>query len=191
MSEAVLPTPIGGLGVTVSDGAVVGISFGAVGQPPNGPLDPVLAAALAELREYFAGSRTAFTAPFRFVRGSAFERAVWARIAAIPYGEMVTYGEIARDVGEPGGPRPWGPPVAATRCRSSCPVTAWSGPTASWSGSAAGCPASATCCNWRPGSPSGGASATSPPTQKAPPTHNAGPPDTRWARVHGGRFASV
>jgi len=92
MSEAVLPTPIGGLGVTVSDGAVVGISFGAVGQPPNGPLDPVLAAALAELREYFAGSRTAFTAPFRFVRGSAFERAVWARIAAIPYGEMVTYG---------------------------------------------------------------------------------------------------
>jgi methylated-DNA-[protein]-cysteine S-methyltransferase len=41
--------------------------------------------------------------PFRFEQGSSFERAVWERIATIPYGQMVTYGEIARDVGEPGG----------------------------------------------------------------------------------------
>ena len=56
-----------------------------------------------QLTEYFAGTRTEFTVPFRFGRGSSFERAVWERIATIPYGQMVTYGEIARDVGEPGG----------------------------------------------------------------------------------------
>lgn len=103
LTEAVLATPIGGLRVSVADGAVVGVSFGASEAPARGPRDPVLAAALAELTEYFAGSRTQFTVPFRFASGSAFERAVWERIATIPYGEMVTYGEIARDVGEPGG----------------------------------------------------------------------------------------
>jgi methylated-DNA-[protein]-cysteine S-methyltransferase len=102
-TQAVLATPIGGLGVAVADGAVVGVTFGATGEPATGELDPVLAAALAELAEYFAGTRTGFTVPVRFVRGTPFERAVWARIATIPYGEQVTYGQIARDVGEPGG----------------------------------------------------------------------------------------
>ena len=100
---AVQCTPIGGLGVTVADGAVVGVTFGATGEAKPGPPDPVLARALAELDEYFAGGRTEFSVPFRFSRGSSFERAVWERIAIIPYGQMVTYGEIARDVGEPGG----------------------------------------------------------------------------------------
>ena len=35
-------------------------------------------------------------------RGSEFERAVWAAIAAIPYGETMSYGAIARAVGDPG-----------------------------------------------------------------------------------------
>jgi methylated-DNA-[protein]-cysteine S-methyltransferase len=102
-TQTVLATPIGGLGVTVADGVVVGVAFGATGPPAEDPMDPALAAALAELGEYFAGSRTRFTVPVRFVRGSAFERAVWERIATIPYGQLVTYGEIARDVGGPAG----------------------------------------------------------------------------------------
>ncbi|HEX6870495.1 MAG TPA: methylated-DNA--[protein]-cysteine S-methyltransferase, partial [Micromonosporaceae bacterium] len=70
----------------------------------DGPIESaVLAAAVQELREYFAGVRTAFTVPVTIVAGSAFERAVWARIAAIPYGETLSYGAIARAVGEPGG----------------------------------------------------------------------------------------
>ena len=35
---------------------------------------------------------------------TAFERAVWAEMARIPYGEMTTYGEVAAAVGEPGMP---------------------------------------------------------------------------------------
>ena len=37
--------------------------------------------------------------------GSEFERAVWAEIAKIPYGEMVTYGSIATALGDPGAAR--------------------------------------------------------------------------------------
>jgi methylated-DNA-[protein]-cysteine S-methyltransferase len=103
--KTVLSTPIGGLGVTVVDGKIVGISFGA--DPEEAAVeaapDRVLAATVAELREYFAGERLDFTVPTELIRGSRFERAVWDQIAAIPYGETLTYGAIAHAVGEPGG----------------------------------------------------------------------------------------
>jgi methylated-DNA-[protein]-cysteine S-methyltransferase len=106
-THAVLQTPIGGLGVTVAGGAVVGVSFGATvdesEQAVAEPLDPALVTALLELAEYFAGDRTSFDVEVRFERGSDFETAVWSEIASIPYGQMRTYGEIARAVGEPGG----------------------------------------------------------------------------------------
>jgi methylated-DNA-[protein]-cysteine S-methyltransferase len=107
----VLATPIGGLGVEVVDGAVTGVSFGATDEamPAADPAraepiraDPVLVAAVTELREYFAGDRLEFTVPTVLRRGSEFERAVWAQIAAVPYGETVTYGAIAHALGEPG-----------------------------------------------------------------------------------------
>jgi methylated-DNA-[protein]-cysteine S-methyltransferase len=102
-AHAVLASPIGGLGVTVDDGMVVGVSFGARAEPGAAPsADPTLDAALAELAGYFAGQPTAFTVPIRFTRGRPFERAVWEAIAAIPYGQMRSYGEIARAIGEPG-----------------------------------------------------------------------------------------
>jgi methylated-DNA-[protein]-cysteine S-methyltransferase len=103
--HAVVPTPIGGLGVSVLAGAVVEVSFGAPVESDavQAALDPVLAAALHELTEYFAGERTELTVPTRFVHGSPFERAVWGQILSIPYGDTRTYGEIARAIGEPGG----------------------------------------------------------------------------------------
>jgi methylated-DNA-[protein]-cysteine S-methyltransferase len=101
--HTVLPTPIGGLGVGVASGKVTEVSFAAPLQPPVADLDPMLRAALDELAEYFDGARTEFTVPTTFTRGSDFERAVWEQIATIPYGQMKTYGSIARAVGEPGG----------------------------------------------------------------------------------------
>ncbi len=37
--------------------------------------------------------------------GTAFDHRVWDAVAAIPYGETVTYGEIARAIGSPNGAR--------------------------------------------------------------------------------------
>ncbi|WP_229076669.1 methylated-DNA--[protein]-cysteine S-methyltransferase [Actinoplanes sp. DH11] len=96
----VVDSPIGPLGVVAEDGVVVGVRFGA--RP--GPADTGHPA-VAELRAYFAGELTEFTVPVEMRGGSAFERAVWAEIARIPYGEMITYGAIATALGDPGAAR--------------------------------------------------------------------------------------
>ena len=93
-------SPIGPLGVRLDGGVVVGVRFGASsGSPADGEL------AAEELAAYFAGELTEFSVPVRMVGGSEFERAVWREIAAIPYGEMLTYGEIATALGDPGAAR--------------------------------------------------------------------------------------
>ena len=60
----------------------------------------VLAQTQAELDEYFAGSRRAFTVPLD-TPGSEFQRAVWDALRAIPYGETRSYLEQARSIGRP------------------------------------------------------------------------------------------
>jgi methylated-DNA-[protein]-cysteine S-methyltransferase len=51
-----------------------------------------------ELAEYFAGERRAFDVPLAMA-GSEFQRSVWRALVAIPYGETISYGELARRVG--------------------------------------------------------------------------------------------
>ncbi len=58
------------------------------------------AAISAQLREYFAGTRQTFEVPLA-LHGNAFERHVWQALLEIPYGETVSYGEIARAIGQP------------------------------------------------------------------------------------------
>ena len=56
--------------------------------------------AAAELEEYFAGRRIAFTVPLS-PHGTGFQLAVWRALRDIPYGQTRTYGEIAGLVGRP------------------------------------------------------------------------------------------
>jgi len=65
----------------------------------------VLVTAAAQLAEYFAGARQRFELPLA-PRGSAFQQAVWEQLRSIPYGAMVSYGDIARRLGlAPGASR--------------------------------------------------------------------------------------
>jgi methylated-DNA-[protein]-cysteine S-methyltransferase len=61
---------------------------------------PILIEAERQLRDYFAGTLTAFTVPLDF-HGTEFQKRVWAALLAIPYGETRSYAEIARAVGRP------------------------------------------------------------------------------------------
>jgi len=56
--------------------------------------------AAIQLAEFFAGSRTVFDLDYG-LEGSDFQLEVWRQIARIPYGKMMSYGDIARAMGKP------------------------------------------------------------------------------------------
>jgi methylated-DNA-[protein]-cysteine S-methyltransferase len=112
----VLDTPIGPLTLEASEQGLSAIRF--PGAQATGDRDPeALEAAAAQLREYFAGERTAFDLELDLV-GTPLQRAVWERLQAIPYGETVTYTELAHAVGRPNAVRA----VAAAVGRTPVPV---------------------------------------------------------------------
>ena len=57
-----------------------------------------------QLEDYFRGRLTEFDVVYRF-QGTPFQVAVWREIARIPYGETITYGDIAAAIGKPGASR--------------------------------------------------------------------------------------
>jgi methylated-DNA-[protein]-cysteine S-methyltransferase len=59
----------------------------------------VIAAARAQLDEYFAGRRTHFDLPLSLT-GTPFQRRVWTALAEIPFGRTISYLQLARTVGD-------------------------------------------------------------------------------------------
>src|SRR5699024_5695398 len=64
----------------------------------------LLARGKEELLAYLAGERRDFDLPLA-PQGTPFQRKVWSALADIPYGQTITYGELARRVGCPKGSR--------------------------------------------------------------------------------------
>lgn len=65
---------------------------------------PLLDQLRAELVEYFGGGRREFTVPLVYP-GTPFQSKVWTVLRAIPFGETISYEELARRVGSPSGQR--------------------------------------------------------------------------------------
>ena len=83
-----------------SDGQnIVGLSFS---KPENfaEQTDEVLNKVKIQLSEYFAGKRKVFDVPIKF-GGTWFQNLVWKALLDIPYGEVRTYGDIAKIIGKP------------------------------------------------------------------------------------------
>lgn len=105
-------SPLGPVTVSACDGAVSGLWFD--GQKYDRRTLPagarqgrleVHSACFRWLDEYFAGKRPDFLPPLE-PEGTAFQKAVWAILLRIPYGETMTYGEIAAELAaERGLPR--------------------------------------------------------------------------------------
>ena len=106
-----IATPQGTLLATARDGALTGLYFenqkyfpapdpGWIEDPQASPL-PECA---RQVREYFEGTRTAFELPLA-PEGTDFQRRVWNEIARIPFGETITYSELATRAKAPGSAR--------------------------------------------------------------------------------------
>jgi methylated-DNA-[protein]-cysteine S-methyltransferase len=100
-----MPSPAGRLLLAGDDEALRFLLF-AEGRHPAGPEpgwrpdDAPLREAVRQLEAYFAGELTEFTLPLD-PAGTAFQRSVWAALCEIPYGETISYGELARRIGKP------------------------------------------------------------------------------------------
>ena len=102
-----MDTPVGQL-VLESDGDVlIGIWLPSQATTTRGDghdAPPVLKDTVTQLEEYFVGERTEFDVPMD-LDGTPFQKDVWTELTRIPYGKTISYGELARRVGRPKGPR--------------------------------------------------------------------------------------
>ena len=99
----ILGTPIGPLAASADEsGALTSLRF-APGAAPDPP-EQRFAFLRAQLGAYFAGRITTFEVPLAPV-GTAWQLAVWRAVRAIPYGETITYAELAVRAGRPGAAR--------------------------------------------------------------------------------------
>ncbi|HEX3240475.1 MAG TPA: methylated-DNA--[protein]-cysteine S-methyltransferase [Solirubrobacterales bacterium] len=90
-------SPIGPLALVSADGRLRQVCF--PDEPPGLSAelrdDEALAAPRQQLEQYFAGARTSFELPLE-AAGPDFDRAVWEQLLAVPFGAVVSYGELAR-----------------------------------------------------------------------------------------------
>src|SRR5262249_13860777 len=105
----VVSSPVGDLTLVSNGEALTGVYMS---YPKRGPdLDPTwqrdeaeFDAVAQQLAAYFAGDLREFDVPLA-PRGTEFQNKVWRELCRIPYGETISYGELARRIGQPGASR--------------------------------------------------------------------------------------
>lgn len=99
-------SPVGGLLLAARGGALTGLWLEGQkyypefsdGEVSDGANEPVLLDVKRWLDAYFAGERPEINGLALMPEGSEFRRRVWKRLCGIPYGEVASYGDIAREL---------------------------------------------------------------------------------------------
>ncbi len=104
-----IDSPIGPLLLAGTGRALTHVHFQAGPRAPKPcaawrPAQAPFADVTVQLAEYFAGQRQQFSLPLA-PQGTAFQRSVWQALGQIPYGETISYGELARRLGSHSGAR--------------------------------------------------------------------------------------
>ncbi|WP_326533622.1 methylated-DNA--[protein]-cysteine S-methyltransferase [Pseudorhodoferax sp.] len=112
-----IDTPLGAMVLSASEAGLNGVWFdGQRHQPPPErwpwvARHPVLDAAQAQLRTYFAGEDLRFDLPLDLSGGTPFQQAVWRALLAIAPGRTSSYGLLARGIDRPAAVRAVGAAV--------------------------------------------------------------------------------
>ena len=116
IARTIWNSPLGPLGLVARNGKLARVflgvdprwfpqqverTYGAAGREVQAPFREVI----HQLREYFEGKRLVFRTPLDLDQGTPFQRKVWRALQGIPYGETVSYKEIARTIGQPSAAR--------------------------------------------------------------------------------------
>lgn len=118
-----IESPVGPLLVAAGDNGLHAIAFPDNRHPVRRDDDwqegdhPMLRRARKQLDAYFSGTLRAFDLPLA-PRGTEFQRTVWSTLASIPYGETISYAQLASRVGRPAASRA----VGAANGRNPLPI---------------------------------------------------------------------
>jgi methylated-DNA-[protein]-cysteine S-methyltransferase len=107
LAYKIIGSPVGKLKLVASDKGLVAILW-EKDRPRRVRLNelvenkehPVLVETERQLNEYFAGKRKAFSIALD-MRGTQFQKNVWEALLAIPFGETRSYGQLAKQLGNP------------------------------------------------------------------------------------------
>ena len=113
--DVVSDTPLGPVGIRMEQGRVAELAFLPEATPSRPVEEGVGTEALHQLRAYFFDSGFAFTLPLELT-GTDFQLRVWQALQEIPVGSVLTYGQLAHELGS-------GPRAVGGACRANpCPI---------------------------------------------------------------------
>src|SRR3989339_283764 len=95
--------PLGGLRILEVRGRLTYLNLSPYGPPPHHSKlgqSPVLKEARRQLEEYFDGQRQTFDLPLN-PEGTEFQRRTWKVLQEIPFGQTLSYQEVAQRLGQP------------------------------------------------------------------------------------------
>lgn len=120
MNYQFLETPIGKLRLVSQDSMITKVEFDGRHQIDTDDVlrsDSALQVAAVQLEEYFAGQREHFDLVLN-PQGTEFQQEVWTSLRAIPYGQLRSYGDIAKSINRPKAVRA----VGAANGRNPIPI---------------------------------------------------------------------
>lgn len=99
MNKYIYSFPVGYIEVIDNGCTITAIHTVKVFNNKGNPSD-ISQKAYVQLKEYFEGKRQKFELPIK-LEGTEFQVKVWKALAEIPYGETISYGELADRIGNP------------------------------------------------------------------------------------------
>lgn len=138
----VIESPVGPLTLAGSGAALAGLRMQDQRHPPSGQDEWVLdkrafPEAVEQIAGYFAGELTEFNLTLSLA-GTPFQQQVWSALQDIPFGETVSYGEVASRIGRPTAARAVGPAIGHNPVAIIVPCHRVVGSTGALTGYAAG-----------------------------------------------------
>lgn len=95
--EYVFKSLIGKLKIKTDENAITELSL-TEDELSNFECEKLIQSAIIQLDEYFSGKRKQFSLPLN-PNGTEFQKKVWSELTKIPYGETISYGELAKKIG--------------------------------------------------------------------------------------------
>ncbi len=93
-------SPVGIIEIGANSDKITSVSFADTINDTAGKPSPVLKEVIKQFDEYFAGERKAFSLGIE-LNGTDFQTYVWQELMNIPYGTVISYSQLAHNIGKP------------------------------------------------------------------------------------------